>query len=73
MAPDPFAGLQETPEIQSILLNHRLLADRVRLLEKQLDTRDAFWLRRLWWRIDGWPRWTVVAERRAWRPWHRGR
>ena len=46
------------------------LTRRVRHIEKQLDTRNTNWLKRLWFWIDGWPRWTIVAERRSWRPWH---
>lgn len=58
------------PLAESLRFNIHQLAGRVRQIEKMLDTRDSSWWRRLWWRIDGWPRWTKVATRRSWRPWH---
>ena len=57
--------------IESLTVRKDELERRLRLVEKKLDTRDAAWPRRLWWWIDGWPRWTIVATKRAWRPWHR--
>ena len=48
------------------------LERRVRHLEKMLDTLGTPWYKRLWFRIDGWPPWYVVAQRPAWRPWRRG-
>jgi hypothetical protein len=47
------------------------LRQQLRHMQKQLDTLGSPWWKRLWFRIDGWPAWYVVAERRAWRPWHR--
>lgn len=47
------------------------LADRIRTLEKQIDTHGSPWWKRILFRIDGWPAWWVVAARPAWRPWHR--
>jgi len=49
------------------------LEKRVRYLEKQIDTLGSPWWKRLWFRIDGWPPWWIVAQERSWRPWHRGR
>lgn len=46
------------------------LERRVRHVEKQLDTLGSPWWKRLWFRLDGWPAWWVVAAGRAWRPWH---
>jgi hypothetical protein len=37
----------------------------------RFDTLQTGWLRRLWFRIDGWPgRRNLNAEKQAWRPWH---
>jgi hypothetical protein len=58
-------------ESESLRLNVSLLAGRVRTLEKMLDTRDTVWWRRLLFRLDGWPPWYRLADRPAWRPWHR--
>ena len=49
----------------------KALERRMRHTEKQLDTRATPLWKRVLFRIDGWPPWYVVAERRAWRPWHR--
>jgi len=46
-------------------------ADRLRLLEKRLDTLGTPWYRRVLFRLNGWPAWYIVADRPAWRPWHR--
>jgi hypothetical protein len=45
------------------------LADRLRLIEKQLDTLGSPWWKRLLFRVDGWPAWWVVARKPKWRPW----
>lgn len=58
------------PDIDSLWVNYRQLAGRVRTLEKMIDTKDSPWWKRLWFRIDGWPAWYRVVERRSWRPWH---
>ena len=48
------------------------LVDRVRDLEKRLDTLQTPLWRRAWFRLDGWPGIRDLnAPRRAWRPWHR--
>jgi hypothetical protein len=45
----------------------RLLVDH----SHRFDTLQSGWLKRLWFRIDGWPgHRDLNAERRAWRPWH---
>lgn len=56
-------------ETASLQLNDQLLADRVRRLEKMIDTRDSRWWKRLWWRVDGWPPWYQVGPRTR-RFWH---
>jgi len=58
-------------ELDSLIFNDRQLAQRVRLLEKMIDTANTPLWKRILFRIDGWPRWTVVADCQAWRPWHR--
>jgi hypothetical protein len=50
--------------------NNRQLAGRVRLLEKMLDTKNAWWFKRLWWRLDGFGPWYQVTPKRSRRPWH---
>lgn len=47
------------------------LADRIRHVEKQLDTHGSPWWRRIIFRLDGWPAWWVVAREPADRPWRR--
>jgi hypothetical protein len=46
-------------------------ADRLRHIEKMLDTLDTPWWKRLLFRLDGWPPWYRVARAPAWRPWRR--
>lgn len=61
-------------ELDSLIVNDEQLAGRVRDLEKRFDTLQSPWWKRLWFRIDGWPGIRDLnADRRAWRPWHRGR
>lgn len=45
--------------------------DELRPVIDRFDTRNTypFW-RRWWMRWNGWPHWTVVAEKPRWRPWH---
>jgi hypothetical protein len=57
-------------QIVSLWANVNQLAARVRHLEKMMNTRATPMYKRIWFRIDGWPSWTVVASKRAWRPWH---
>ena len=56
--------------LASLEFNVVQLAGRIRLLEKMIDTKASPWWKRLWFRIDGWPAWYEVAERRSRRPWH---
>ncbi len=59
-------------EIASLTVNDQQQADRIRYLEKCLDTLQSPWWKRVWFRIDGWPgQRDLNAPRRAWRPWHR--
>ena len=46
------------------------LNDRVRKLEKEMETfvTTPWWKRLLFW-IDGWPS-TKIVTKRYWRPWH---
>lgn len=54
-----------TAECESLKVNVRLLANRVRLLEKMIDTRDSAWWKRLKWRLwDGYPPWYRVGPPR---------
>jgi len=55
----------------SLIVNDEQQAARIRKLEKMLNTRDTPLWRRIVFRFDGWPSWTVVAERPSWRPWRR--
>lgn len=57
--------------LASLELNQRQQAARIRTLEKMLDTRATPLWRRIVFRLDGWPSWTIVVDRPAWRPWHR--
>ena len=58
-------------EIDSLKTNDEQLADRVRHVEKCLDTLQTPLWKRIWFRIDGWPgQSNLNAPRRAWRPWH---
>lgn len=59
------------PVILSHEVNIRQLQDRVRYLEKLLDTLGTPWWKRALFRLDGWPPWYVVARHPAWRPWRR--
>lgn len=56
-------------EVESLKVNVTQLQHRVRYLEKLLDTRASPWWKRVWWRVDGWPPWYVVGERKR-RWWH---
>lgn len=59
-------------EIASLKVNVEQLQDRVRFLEKCLDTLQSPLWKRIWFRIDGWPgQRNLNASQRAWRPWHR--
>lgn len=58
-------------EIDSLMVNEVQLQQRVRDLEKRLDTLQTPLLKRIWFRIDGWPgQRDLNAPKRAWRPWH---
>jgi len=56
-------------EIASLKFNQQKLENRVRYLEKLIETKNSWWWKRLWFRIDGFPPWYQVGER-SWRPWH---
>lgn len=60
-----------TTRFDSLVANDGELHRRLNIIEHKLDTRNTFWLRRLVFIIDGWPRWTVIAEKPQWRPWRR--
>jgi hypothetical protein len=47
------------------------LRKQIRFMQKQIDTQGSRWWKKLWFRIDGWPPWWIVAEKRQWRPWHK--
>lgn len=63
--------MKDEAQFESIWVNLRELAARTRTLEKMLDTRATPLWRRIVFRLDGWPSWTKVADRPAWRPWRR--
>jgi hypothetical protein len=55
-------------EIASLKINVNQLAQRVRTLEKLIDTLDSPWWKRLQWRvIDGYPPWYRVGTPRSFR------
>lgn len=49
----------------------REIETRLRRIEEQLDTLGSPLWKRVLFRLDGWPRWSVIAARPAWRPWRR--
>ena len=59
-------------QYESVITNLGQLHNRVRKLEEMIDTRDTPLWKRILFRIDGWPRWTEVADKPANRPWRRG-
>lgn len=58
-------------EIESLRSNIVELHRTLRIAQEQLDTRNTRWWKRFLFWLDGWPRWTVIAEKPAWRPWRR--
>lgn len=58
-------------EIESLQVNQTEIYRRLRLVEKQLDTRATPLWRRILFRLDGWPSWTIVAQKPQWRPWRK--
>lgn len=57
-------------EIESLWVNIRQQAARIRELEKMLDVWASPWWKRLLFWLDGWPA-NRLADRPAWRPWRR--
>ena len=55
----------------SLIARQDQLSVRVRHLEKQIDTHGSPWWKRVWFRLNGWPPWYLVAEKPAPRFWHR--
>jgi len=51
--------------------NILILHNRVRAIEKKLDTKESALWKRILFRIDGWPPWYVLAKKPAWRPWRK--
>ena len=47
------------------------LRRQLRHIEKMFDTLNTPLWKRILFRLDGWPRWTVVTDKPAWRPWRR--
>lgn len=47
------------------------LRRQIRHMQKQLDTLGTPRWKRVLFRLDGWPPWYIVADKPAWRPWHR--
>jgi len=60
-----------TPILDSLRFNLDQQVNRLRMLEKMMDTRATPLWKRIVFRIDGWPSWTVVAQKPQWRPWRK--
>ena len=58
-------------QLESIELNQRIQADRIRKLEKVIDTRATPLWKRVVFRVDGWPSWAYLADSPSWRPWRK--
>lgn len=59
-------------QVASLVVNIDQLQARTVDHQQRFDTLQSPLLRRLWFRIDGWPgQRDLNAERRSWRPWHR--
>lgn len=58
-------------EVDSLTVNYKQLAGRVRLMEKRFDTLNTPLWKRLLFRIDGWGPWHVVRDKPKWRIWRR--
>jgi hypothetical protein len=58
-------------EIAALKINMDQTQDRVRDMEKRFDTLQTPLLKRIWFRIDGWPGQRNLNGTRSWRPWHR--
>lgn len=72
MADERVRSLEEAEQhVRSLTARVGELERRLRVHDEMMDTRDTAWWRRLLFRVDGWPRWTTVAQRPAWRPWRR--
>jgi len=56
--------------VESLWLNYRQLAGRIRALEKLAEVWDSPWWKLALFVIDGWPL-RRVAPRPQWRPWRR--
>lgn len=61
----------EEAEVHVAALQSRIveLANRLRDVEKQLDTLGSPWWKRIWFRMNGWPAWWITDQPRRWRPW----
>jgi hypothetical protein len=57
-------------EIESLKVNVKQLQNRVRCLEKIVETIWTPWWKKIWFVIDGWPLYRIV-KKRQWRPWHK--
>lgn len=54
--------------IESLSIRLRSLEEQLRHVQKQLDTLGSPWWKRVWFRLNGWPPWWVVGEKKP-RPW----
>lgn len=60
-------------EVESLKVRVRELERLVSDQQQRFETLQSPLWQRVWFRIDGWPgQRDLNAERRAWRPWHRG-
>lgn len=58
--------------LESLQVNSDQLQHRTRDHEQRFDTLQTSLVRRLLFRLDGWPgQRNLNADGRAWRPWHR--
>lgn len=58
-------------QVESLLVNQDQLWKIVRDHQQRLDTLQTPLLKRIWFRIDGWPgQRDLNASDRSWRPWH---
>lgn len=58
--------------LEDLTRNYERLERIVSDHTQKFDTLETVWWKRIWFWLDGWPHHRLNAERRSWRPWHRG-